>query len=582
MTVNIVRPTIACVALLLLCLSAPVRSDAQDSRARQVGTVPRDVARETVNLFNAPLTRRVLGDYRVAAGDTLRGNVAVLNGRTEVAGVVTGHLFVINGDMLLQAGSSVGGNLTVLGGAFEAPESAQVNGNIRVWSARLRVHIDADTLVLEQDRDLFARWSGWRTEDRNQSTRQFFVTTAHTYNRVEGLPIYLGPRARVRNGDTRVEAEALGIFRTGESFDWVPENLGHRLRLVVRQGDRSGFLVGGRLFNEVDAVEQWQLSDTEIGLSSFVFTRDYRDYWQRHGGAGFVGVFGPSNSELTLSFGEERWSSRRARNVPSMFNSDKPWRMNPRSDDGVVQLLTLNGTLDSRNRADDPRSGWYLQGSYERGSGTFDFIAPTSVTNRLAVPAQVTYGRALVDLRRYNRLARSTQLNVRAVGGSWLHGNPLPLQRRFAVSGLDALPGYDFRQLVGSFDTGTCAVGDPQQYASLGRPAQCERMVLLQAEWKGAFRFSPFGDPGSGDRRGMTGRFSAAGSWVVFTNSGRGWLVNETITPDAVPTGVDLSGGWRTDVGGGFDFGAFGVYVAKALSDAGLPANVYVRLGRRF
>jgi hypothetical protein len=39
---------------------------------------------------------------------------------------------------------------------------------------------------------------------------------------------------------------------------------------------------------------------------------------------------------------------------------------------------------------------------------------------------------------------------------------------------------------------------------------------------------------------------------------------------------------WRTDIGGGFDFGDIGVYVAQAVSQRGLSPNVYVRLGHRF
>jgi hypothetical protein len=50
-----------------------------------------------------------------------------------------------------------------------------------------------------------------------------------------------------------------------------------------------------------------------------------------------------------------------------------------------------------------------------------------------------------------------------------------------------------------------------------------------------------------------------------------------------VPKGAvpDLSS-WRTDVGGGFDFGTFGVYVAQAVSERGQSPNVYLRLSRRF
>ena len=472
----------------------------------------------------------------------------------------------------------------MLGGSFESADRPSIGGDIRVWSARLRYREDADTLVADVDRALFSRWARWQRDDQNVSKRQLFLTTAHTYNRVEGLPIYLGPRLNVRNGDTRVDAELFGIFRTGNELDWVRDNLGHRVRLELRQGRRTGFLVGGRLFDEVDAVERWQLTDSEVGLSTFVVTRDYRDYWQRHGARGYVGIFGPAKSELRASYGEERWSSRRMRNVPSLFYSDIAWRQNPRSDDGVLHLATITGSLDTRNRADDPRSGWFLQGEYERGSGALDALAPTTGNTRQQSAGAVTYARALFDLRRYNRLAPGAQINVRIVAGGWLSGDPLPMQRRFAVSGLDALPGFDFRRLVGSADVGTCAAGDPNGYAALGRPAQCERMILVQTEWKGDFRIDLFGgNEGFGDRRWMAGRFRADGAWVLFANSGRGWLVTGSTTEFHSSKGTIPSiGTWHTDVGGGFDFGSVGIYVAKAVSERELPANVYLRLNRRF
>ena len=196
----------------------------------------------------------------------------------------------------------------------------------------------------------------------------------------------------------------------------------------------------------------------------------------------------------------------------------------------------------------------------------------------------MTYSRALFDLRRYNRLAPGAQINLRVVAGGWLGGDPLPLQRRVAVSGLDALPGFDFRQMVGTTDVGTCATGNANAYAALGRPAQCERMLLVQSEWKGDFRIDLFGNnEGFGDRRWMAGRFRADGAWVLFANSGRGWLLGDSSDPLRYPSGgIPPIRSWRTDVGGGFDFGSVGVYVAKAISESSLPANVYVRLGRRF
>lgn len=580
--------------------SAHAQRDSRDRDGRvRIGGVPRDVAMEVTQVFNARGTRRVRGDFTLAPGDTVRGDLAVLDGIARISGVITGQLVVMNGDVRLLDGARIDQSLTIVGGALEAPERPAVSGEIRVWSARYRYREDADTLVAETD--FFARWTRWvRDDEATRTESQLFVTTAHTYNRVEGLPIYVGPRLRIRTGDTRVQSEVFGIYRTGDQLAWRPENLGHRAMLEVRQGARSGIAVGGRLFDEIDAVERWQLTDTEIGLSSFLFTRDYRDYWRRHGGQGYLSLHAGRASELRVGYGEERWSSRPMRNVWSIFNDDIAWRANPLADDGVFKLLTVSATIDTRTSSARPRSGWYLRGEYERGDGRVDALAPLTEGVRVPPPGMalplnlgVTYGRGLFDLRRYNRLGPSAQLNLRAVVGGWVDGDPLPAQRRFAVSGIDALPGFDFRQMEGTQDLGTCATGLETLYAQLGRPAQCERMVLLQAEWKGDFRFNFFGDDDDyGDRRWSMGRMRGDGTWVLFANAGRGWLIDRP-GPSSLPN-TDLAdlaygkgtipsfGTWRTDVGGGFDFGDLGVYVAQAVSQSGLSPNVYVRLSRRF
>jgi hypothetical protein len=81
----------------------------------------------------------------------------------------------------------------------------------------------------------------------------------------------------------------------------------------------------------------------------------------------------------------------------------------------------------------------------------------------------------------------------------------------------------------------------------------------------------------------MAGLLRADGAWVLFANGGRGWLLGERTNDLFYKTGVIPSmGSWHSDVGGGLDFGSFGVYVAKAVSESGLPANVYLRLTHRF
>ena len=593
------RVTLALVLLSSVGAFSARDAQAQAQRERRLGGVPRDVALEVTHLFNARTTRRVRGDFALAATDTVRGNLAILNGNARLAGVVTGDVVVLNGDAFLAAEARLEKGLTVLGGTLDAPEHPKVVGEIRVWSARYRCEESGDTLVANTD--LLSRFSQWVTDEDEGGTRsQLFVTTAHTYNRVEGLPIFVGPRFRTRSGNTRVRAELFGIFRTGDRLVWNDENLGHRALFEVKHGDKAGFAVGARLFDEVDAMERWQLSDGEVGLATLLFSRDYRDYWERHGTQGYVSLFAGQGHELKVSYGEERWNSRRARDV-FRLDDDIALRPNPQGDQGVMRLLTVSGTFDTRSNPRNPLSGWYLRGEYERGNSDALELAPLTAglgrPDGLAriglAPTAVSYGRAFFDLRRYNRLGPNAQLNVRAAFGGWMHGDALPVQRRLSVSGIDALPGFDFRRSLGTNDIGTCATGDEAFYVSLGRPAQCERMVLLQVEWKGDFRFGLFGDEDEGDRRWQLGRGRADGTWVVFANSGRGWLVNRAsgtrsaadVAADPLRFGrnrVPDLGTWRTDIGGGFDFGDFGVYVAQAVSQSGLSPNVYVRLGRRF
>lgn len=570
-------------AFALLCLGrAPL--DAQD-RAHdfglQTGGVPLETAREIVGAWNARGMRRVRGDFTLDAGDTVRSNLAILGGQSRIAGVVLGNIVIINGDLQLAVSARLDRDLTIVGGELDfAGDRPNIGGNARVWSARIRYHESADSLVAD-DRELFGRFR--RASNGNGTRSDFLVTTAHTYNRVEGLPIHLGPRLRARNGDTRVSAEILGIFRTANRLAWKQENIGHSVNFEVREGRRASVTAGGRVFDEIDAVEAWQLNPGEVGLASLLFTRDYRDYWQRHGGLGFVAVSPKRGSELRVSYGQERWTSRDAVNAPSLIDNDVPWRVNPRVDEGVMSLVTVSGDLDSRNNADAPKSGWLLHAEYEYGSGTLQAVGATTRDVRAQGIGDIAYGRIFADFRRYNRLGPNGQLNLRAVGGGWLSGDPLPLQRRFAVSGVDALPGFDFRRVSNNADVGTCATGSDAAYAALGRPAQCERMVLLQAEWKGNFRVNPFGrEDRFGDRRYFTDRLSADGAWVLFVNSGRGWLLGDRGDLRVGTGRVPDIGTWRTDLGGGFDFGGFGVYVAQAVSERGMNPNVFVRLARRF
>jgi hypothetical protein len=297
--------------------------------------------------------------------------------------------------------------------------------------------------------------------------------------------------------------EAVGLYRSADNFEWKSDNLGYDATAEAQVGRHRAIAVGVRAFDIVDAVEPWQLSDLEVGLASFFFHRDYRDYFNRHGAAASVSIYDARDAELTLSYSDQRWGSRDDRTPFSLVANGTAWRPNPEVDEGRFHVANATLRFDTRTDVEDPWSGWYLVADYERGTGDVTSFAPASPLARSSTSPRVTYGRGFLDVRRYNRVGPDAQLNFRAVLGGWLHGDELPLERRFSVGGAGTLPGFDFRRSVGAEDVGTCAAGG---VLPPGRPAQCERMALAQVEYRGDLRVRVFSDVDDDDED--------EGSWV--------------------------------------------------------------------
>jgi len=545
--------------------------------------LPREVAREVVELFNAPGTLRANGRLEIAAEREVQGDVAVLNGPLTIAGTITGRVVAVNADVTLTSTARITGDLLIVGGVLEGREKAYVGGEIRVYRQVLHYREENDRIVAERGPGNADRW--WLRLRRGRGSRNWNnlrFASARTYNRVEGLPIYLGPTIREEIAVGRLSLDAFGIFRTADNFRWDSDNLGHSVRAEIRVGERPGIAVGGKLFDVVDGIENWQLTDTEVGLASFFLHRDFRDYFNRHGGTGYLAFVAGGDVDLTFSLSDERQATRRLRDPFTLFRNQQAWRANPQIDDGSFHVANATLRIDTRNDTDDPWSGWYIVADYERGTGAFSQSGVVDPVPGAPVPraGHVEYGRGFLDLRRYNRIAPDAQLNVRVVLGGWLGGDALPLQRRFSVGGPGSLPGFDFRRTFGDTDVNQCTTDSTR--AAFGVVAQCERMALVQAEYRGDLRFDAnlFGDDDDG---GLTLGWHADGVWVLFADAGRGWLVGAPQGTLQYERGRFPSiGTFRTDVGLGIEFDPVGVYVAKSVSEAKQPANVFVRVRRRF
>jgi hypothetical protein len=587
------------VAMLPACIAvaaAQERTPADTVFGRR--GLPADVARDAAALFNGSSGLRLRGPLEIERGREVFGDVAVLNGPLTIGGHVTGRVIALNCDVILRPAARIDGDLLVVGGDVEGRDVADIGGEIRIYREPIRYRQDGDQIIAERDtlddRSGDPWWRRWEHRRADRSWSKLQIASAGAYNRVEGLPINLGPQVNrtASWGSTRLDAYA--IFRTGSSFASREDDVGHNVRGELRIGRFEGFALGGRLFNIVDGIEPWQLSDLEVGLASFLGHRDYRDYFQRHGASASASLFAWRGVSLTGSFSDERWLARDTRNPFTLFHSEVDWRPNPPVDEGRVHVATGSFVVDTRNDEDNPWSGWHVSADWERGVGTLERVNVATSASGTSIsftpPIPTTYSRGFLDIRRYNRVSPEAQLNLRALIGGWLSGDPLPIERRVSVDGPGVMPGYGFRSDRSAEDLGTCNVGP----AFPGQPALCDRIALLQAEYRGDlhFDFQPdweSHDDAAGGRemdgapRARAHHFHSTGNWVVFADAGRGWLVGPPDGSLTYASGrIPPFNTFRTDIGAGLDFGGVGFYMAKAMSSSGEPLRFFVRLRHRF
>jgi hypothetical protein len=158
--------------------------------------LPRDVSREATRMFNETTALRSTERLVIEDDRTIDGDVAVLNGPLLLSGRVRGRVVAINSDVVLRPSARIDGDLWVVGGEVEGRHSAYVGGEIRIYRQALQYTRDGDRIFEEraamQNSDETDWWRRWERSRRSGSKLQ--IASAGAYNRVEGLPINLGPQ----------------------------------------------------------------------------------------------------------------------------------------------------------------------------------------------------------------------------------------------------------------------------------------------------------------------------------------------------------------------------------------------------
>jgi hypothetical protein len=577
---------------MLACASLATRARAQaEPTAQPVSpsdtssdSLSYDDAAEIAYLFNSIAALRNTGPTSIAAGDSVLGNVAVLWGPLTIAGTVHGSVIVVNGPVTIAPGGHIDKDLIVTGGTASGADSTTVGGLVQVHTDALRFRQSGDLIIAESpegaeipDASWFRHWLR-----RHVRPRQGFTLVGGPYNRVEGLPIIGGPSIRRNIGIGTLRLSALGIYRSADHFEWKGENLGWHASGELTVGGTRNLRFGLEGYDVVRPTEAWQLRDGEVSLASFFLHRDYRDYYNTKGAHAWVGASVGRRLSLELGVRNERWEPRATRDPFTLLRNSANWRPNPVLDDGRLWIGEALARFDTRNNVADPSTGWLIDASLESGGTNHLREGPATFPARFNqgdTAVRVRYTQLFADVRRYNRVSPQSQLNFRLVLGAGFGNNSLPLERRFALGGAGTLPGYDFREPYRGPDVLACNGGDDPPVA--GQPAQCDRMLLGQIEYRHDSRIRLFGRrDADGSQRYRVDRDVA---FVAFADAGRGWIAGSkfreirygraTIPPLST---------FKYDAGAGIDLHYVGIYVAKSLTDWSNPANLVVRLRHRF
>ncbi len=551
-----------------------IRPEARLPDSTLRGTLPPEVVQEVLRRYNDSSATRIPGSFALPAGSLFNGPIAIFRGSLRVSGAIIGRVTVINGDLVVDAGGRIEGDALVVGGAVIVRPGGFLIGARRAYPVpALLTRTGNGLLVVREPPSTLGDLASARTSFTTGHFRTTLgIETGRTYNRVEGLPIIFGPtvsREGLKDVDARLDLR--GIAWTAPDRTDRRSTFGFSGRLEFRFGERRRLTVGSRIYRVISPIEDQPLSQTEAGWSAFLFQRDYRDFYQSEGAAGYLSY----NLGRGLSLGGSlRYDAERSvpANDPISIFRNSTWRPNPLVDDGHYTTWRVGLDLDTRNDRDSPSNGWLVHAFWEKSTSTdaAPLTLPTEVRDPIA-PGAYASSRIWLDARRYARLDPSARAALHVVAGGWIEGDPLAVQRRLSLGGPDLLPGYGFRAL-------TCA---PASLADPARPALCDRLIAGQLEVRTRTRMGlpfPTSDPYvTGLQRLLAIREPDI---VVFSDLGKAWLSGTG--PGRVPNDrLPVLNEWSADIGFGFDAGGLGLYLAQPLTGSG-PLLFSIRLQRRF
>jgi len=543
--------------LLVDLIGVAVPVAAQDRAVARLD-LPEDVRVQVERILADPTTVRVDGPYTLESDVSVAGSLVVFGGPAVLSGRVGGHVVVVGSNADLGRGALISGDLIVAGGEAYGVEHARILGTVTMYGEGFRFFGEEDEIVSYGRR----RRAYDPNIDRYWGRSSVSLRTGVNYNRVEGLPIQIGPVLE-SGGSYRTRVQAMVILRTGAGGVFDSDHMGFDVRLEQFFG--RAFRLGAGARSVIVPIEPAGVSNLEASLSTFLFHNDLRDYYEREGFSIYA-RYAPRRSGLdaTVAFESEDHESVVARDPWTLFG-DNGWRLQPAVGEGTLHALNARVEYDSRDDENGPTDGWRVRADFGRGLGG-NLTLPASRLNdsiiTSAVPLNTEFNRGNIDVRLYRRFGYPGTLNFRLAAGGSLDDSRLPPQFQHALGGAGSLPGHD----LFSLDCGARSSIIRSNGADLFGAYGCDRYVLGSVEFRSWFDI----------RWNDNHELDAASAWVVFVDAARGWATDESRARGARNSAVFY------DAGAGIVIGGVGIYAAMPLNRDDRGVNFFVRLGQRF
>ena len=364
---------LALLALALVALAGAMTPAATAQQPVRAGEV-RAADIERVGGFDVALDRRLArlldddplvltADTLVAATDTLRGPVLVLDATLILEGTVTGDLVLVDAGAFVRPGATVAGDLVNIGGGLYRSELSRVRGVILDEpTAGYRVVREGDRVVIE------ARGAASRLV-----LDGVLGLHAPAYDRVNGVTLLWGARYRLPTlGDIApsVHGQVGWLTERGDPT-WAASVRIRRFGTSLEAGHGVGWVTN----------DDWIRDDLENALNYAWDGDDFRDYhsaersWVR-----LARAYGDEEKSfyavLSLTGEVEDAESLEAGGPWHLWGEDTI-RPNPAIDEGRITSATLRLDMDWRGRLTAFEGGVEYEAAREwvEGESTFDRVA---------------------------------------------------------------------------------------------------------------------------------------------------------------------------------------------------------------